>query len=171
MHKVSHFIEETLFALLDEKELEDISVSEVIDKSGVCRASFYRNFMSLEHVLKEYSIKLMDEIGDEMPISANNHYEHSVHNYEILLKNKKKLSILQKRNLLSILDEGYYSLCKKQIERLDAWIDEYQISFFAGSSAYISKAWIKNGFRETPEELAKIISKIYGKIGETLERK
>lgn len=166
MHKVNQYIKEALFALLEKKDLEDISISELIAKAGVCRASFYRNFMSLEHVVRDYVVELMDKIGDDMPITATNLYEHSIHSYAILQKEKKRLSIMQKRNLLFMLDEGYYLLCRKQIKRLNAYRDEYQIAFFAGSSAFIIRTWIKNNFRETPEELSKIMSGLLVKIAQ-----
>ena len=46
------FIFNSLSALLDEKSYEDIKVTEVIEKAQISRGTFYRNFDSLDDVLR-----------------------------------------------------------------------------------------------------------------------
>ena len=58
---VTEHITNSLLALLEEKPLENISISELCNNAGIGRASFYRNFNSKEDILKAYINKLFDE--------------------------------------------------------------------------------------------------------------
>ena len=53
----------TLLTLMKEKPLSDISVSELTDKAGIGRVSFYRNYQTKEDILKEESDRLIKEWG------------------------------------------------------------------------------------------------------------
>lgn len=53
--KESLFVEsvvEGLWELLEDKSVEKISVSELVERAGIGRVSFYRNFSNKEEVLK-----------------------------------------------------------------------------------------------------------------------
>ena len=53
--KESLFVEsvvEGLWGLLEDKSFEKISVSELVERAGIGRVSFYRNFSNKEEVLK-----------------------------------------------------------------------------------------------------------------------
>ena len=52
-----------LLALLKEKPLSDISVSELTNKAKIGRVSFYRNYQNKEDILKEESDRLIKEWG------------------------------------------------------------------------------------------------------------
>lgn len=47
-------IETALLFLLEKKELKQISVSELVQKAGVSRNAFYRNYKSKEEILEAY---------------------------------------------------------------------------------------------------------------------
>lgn len=54
-----------LLELLKDKPINDISISELVDKACVGRASFYRNYECKEDILKRYLNEKMHEWGDE----------------------------------------------------------------------------------------------------------
>lgn len=49
--RVKTAITTTLFSLMEKKELNDITITELIKKANVARASFYRNYTSKKDVL------------------------------------------------------------------------------------------------------------------------
>ena len=51
---VSEYITEALLELLTEKNLNEISISELTDKANVSRVSFYRNFNSKNEIIEKY---------------------------------------------------------------------------------------------------------------------
>lgn len=160
MRKVQSNIRSGLFELLKEKELSEISIVELIEKSNVCRASFYRNYYSVLDVVDEYLMELFENIENHTPITDSSIIEHSAFVYDCFLKEKEYLMILHKRELLYLLDKYFLALCQKQAKLLDAYINEYQTAYFAGATSFIIKTWIKNNFRETSEEILKITSQI-----------
>ena len=49
-------IQEALVYLLSKKNINDISVTEIVNKAGVSRTAYYRNYQSKEDILKEILI-------------------------------------------------------------------------------------------------------------------
>lgn len=60
---VKQQITSSLLALLDEKPIEGISVSELTQRAQVGRVSFYRNFNSKADVLEQESRRLLQQWG------------------------------------------------------------------------------------------------------------
>lgn len=59
-NKVKNKIINSFFALLKEKPFLDISITEMADRAGVSRISFYRNFGSFDELMKEAYEKISD---------------------------------------------------------------------------------------------------------------
>ena len=47
--------------------------------------------------------------------------------------------------------------CAFQIQRLNAWTNRYQAEFYAGATNQVIRAWIRNNFSESPEEITGIM--------------
>lgn len=154
--KVDKYITNALFELLAIKPLAEISATELIAKAGVCRSSYYRNFYLLEDVIKQYGKNLFSRISQLPPIALDEPRSHMRQVYEQYLQERERLTILDRQNLLYILDDGLYGFCINQIQSLGRFQGSYQVAFYAGASASVIRAWIHNGFQETPEELAEI---------------
>ena len=56
-------ITDTLIEMLKEKSIQEISVSDLTDRAGVGRVSFYRNFSDKEDVLRQESARLLQQWG------------------------------------------------------------------------------------------------------------
>ena len=51
---MKEYMAESLLWLLQRKAFADISISEITDKAGVNRATYYRNFTSKEEIVRFY---------------------------------------------------------------------------------------------------------------------
>ena len=60
---VRECITKALLQLMDKKPISDITITELVERAGVARVSFYRNFTSKENVIEEYLILLIREWG------------------------------------------------------------------------------------------------------------
>lgn len=91
---ISHIMK-SLLALLENKMIEDISISELCDNAGIGRASFYRNYNSKEDILRAYINKLFDswksgwEKNSSLPLSIGigmifEHFEQHKAFYRLL---------------------------------------------------------------------------------------
>ena len=56
-------ITDTLIGMLKEKSIQEISVSDLTDRAGVGRVSFYRNYADKEDVLRQESARLLQQWG------------------------------------------------------------------------------------------------------------
>lgn len=155
-------ITDALFELLKTKELAKITVTELIQKAGVCRSSFYRNFYLTEDVIRQYGSAMYDEINKTIPITQGGIYEHMLSVNHYIWTQREKLALLEKRGLYYLLDDPILKQCIFQIQRLDVWTSQYQAEFFAGATTQVIRAWIRNNFAESPEEITRIIYTLLG---------
>lgn len=157
MNTVVNDIIGALFELLKKKALADITVTELIKTAGVCRASFYRNFYLMEDVIRKYADMVYDEIDRMIPLERNGIREHVLAVNTHLYAHRERLALIEKRGLYHLLEEPMMRQCKKQLQRLDIQTHRYQPEFYSGAVNQLVRAWIRNGFVESPEEITKII--------------
>lgn len=151
---VKNKITSALLDLLRNKELKNISISEITSIAQVGRASFYRNYENKEDVLKKYLNKLIvnwqeeydknkgqNESIDEMFGSLFAHLkEHS--NFYLLLS---------KRNLFYLLKDVLKGICGPRTELSN--INAYATAFICyGIYGWIEE-WFARGMQESAEEM------------------
>ena len=150
--KVAEYITEALFELLKTKNMVDITTTEIIKKAGVCRSSFYRNFYLPEDVIRKFGESLFEAIDREIPMEGMRERIYSVNVY--FYSQRERLILIEKRGLFYLLEEPIMEHCMRQIRRMGFWSHRYQAEFYAGATAHLLRAWIHNGFEESPREIA-----------------
>ena len=109
---VKGHITESLLTLLEDKAIEDISISELCENACIGRASFYRNYNSKEEIIKAYIYKLFNgwksdwEKNNSIPLSLAigmifGHFEQHREFYHLL--NERHM---QKRLLPTLCMDG-----------------------------------------------------------------
>lgn len=144
--------------LLTVKDFDKISIIEIIERAGVSRNSFYRNFGSKEAILIRHIESITDEFIESASIPI---FEVSWETYisailNHMYKNRKLVDILVKNSKLylisSIFDEAIY-------KKSSGKINEHHIWFLAGGLFNLYHHWVKDGYKETPEDIAETFSK------------
>ena len=74
--RVKQSITKTLFALMKEKSLADIHITELVNGAGVARASFYRNYCSKEDVLVTLIRDVLHEFSAEIVLEQGSFYTY-----------------------------------------------------------------------------------------------
>ncbi len=69
---VKEEITTALMALLKQKPYREIKVTDVVEKAGVCRASFYRNYLTMYKVIDEAVSHLFSGIFQGNTMSQKN---------------------------------------------------------------------------------------------------
>ena len=59
-------LEISLLQLLEKKELTKITISELVERAGVSRAAFYRNYDSKEEILQEIFQRTVQKITNKL---------------------------------------------------------------------------------------------------------
>ena len=151
-HVVKDYYTGAMMELLKKKPFSEITVSDLVKKSGASRASFYRNYQSKEQIVDEYLEQIFGTIIDQYPISAENIREQVLNIFTEIYKWKSELEILRKAGLLDQIDHLILRDTIGEIKNNQVF---HKYFFFFFASALI-KAWIEFGFTETPEEITAV---------------
>ena len=153
---VKQYLCDALFRLMEKKGFHSITVNELVKVAGVCRASFYRNFLSIENIVDEFYKNCFTEIFQQNCMYENN-IQTAVRNIFSAIKLKRKeLSLLHRQGLLDGMEKYVFNGTIKQINEFDVLNNRYQPHFFAGASYALIKAWIEFDFEESEDEITDI---------------
>ena len=158
-------IAQALIILLQEKELSNISITELTRIAGVSRMAFYRNFSSKEDVLYSYFdiiLQRYDETEKDFPHGTYYDMEHLIHYFSYVLKYKDFLYAITMHSYGYIFSESMTNyIIKKWLTDKDDRGQLYKLYAFAGSLYNLYVGWVNNNFQESPEEMAQIFSSFY----------
>ena len=142
----------SMLALLEEKPIGEISISELCDKAGVGRTSFYRNYEDKTDIVKAFITRLfqdwMDKCKKTSDLSVREMVQIVFSHFET---NRDFYGLLNKRGLIYLLKDIILDLCG---------FDPGQEMPKAYASAYVAffvygwiEVWFRRGMRDTAEEL------------------
>lgn len=165
-------ITETFLALLDTVGYQKISVSAVVKQSRINRSTFYEHFLDKEDLMAQVQTRLITKIVEGLPeVTVLKLDDHELIDSRINLliqriydhKEAIKLFLSDKSDGLftarfSVFSEQF--LIDGNIVQAIDLPDVYVFSIFQGMILNLIKIWIERDFIETPEEFAKIISRI-----------
>ena len=144
----------TIFDLIKTKEFHDISISELVNKAGVGRASFYRKYTSKEDVLSQYIVEKLEQWKKDFDANPSDDFVVSLFTY--FYENKELYLLLYKANLSNLLYEGIR--IASGINSPPNNISTYRVATFAGTLFGLIDEWIRKGMLETPEEFYYLIN-------------
>lgn len=155
-------IEQVLIELLQTKELNQISVSDICKRANLNRSTFYANYVDIYGLADTMREKLEAQVADLYKNEIMQGFNS--HNYLLLFRHIKENQIFYRTYFKLGYDETYqiltydYKLAKKHFA--DRFID-YHMEFFKSGLTKMIKLWLQNGCRETPEEMFEILKSEY----------
>lgn len=151
--------------LLSRKRFEQITVSEIIDRADVGRATFYAHFETKDFLLKELCEDLFCHIfdgegSDHRHLFACDPPEsHFLHLYRHLMQNDNRiLELLSCELFAEYFTERLKALIRSQYplfsDRKPAVVsEEFWVDHLAGVFLQVLRFWMKHGGDDTPERL------------------
>ena len=156
-------IEKTFLQLIQKKEIETISISDICKITGLNRSTFYANYIDIYDLVEKVMLRMADEFADILYSKNSKQNKQGyinmfkeIKNNQIFFKTYFKLESISKSPATmfnSEMAEKYYD---------NKYID-YHIEFFRAGLNAIIKKWLDNNCKESPEEMAEIISSEYQK--------
>lgn len=158
-------IAKALVELMKEKDLKDISITEITKKAGVSRMSYYRNYYYKEDILNSYMDEILETYNQyrDALISRNGYelYDIVLHVFESFKEHKDFVLALDKSNLSSVIQNKMNTYIK-DIYGGDDIKKQYHAVMYSGALYNTCKTWLTNGTVEDEKVLAKIfIEKMY----------
>lgn len=164
-------IKETFISLLEEKELNKITVSELCSIADINRATFYRYYLDIYDLYDKIQDEFVSELKQIIVTNRDNRMSTSFLVKSILetLLRDKKLSkiIFNKKNNLLFMDD-IIELSYKYGREI--WLEknphlkeqdiEYASVFFFNASLGVINYWIQNDFDGDPEEIGQMIEQL-----------
>ena len=150
---VDEYITKALFTLMKNKKYDDISITEITNKAGVGRVSFYRNFNSKENIIKKW---IKDTTDNFLKSSDINFKKDSTKAFFIKLFNhlekyKEEALLINKANLIHLLKAEFEN---RLLATHEKEYNNYKSYFIAGGVFNVYYFWLTNECKESPEELA-----------------
>ncbi len=177
-------IDRALLELLEKKEFEYISVTEICRKAGVHRSTFYLHYSTVADLVNECTRYIMDDFFESMPDYMNN-FPDKIKNctlkelflvtpeyltpYLTYIKEHKKLFRLSMEQASTLqMENVFHYFCDKilvpVLERFKVPRENmnYMIAYYVNGLTAIIMTWIKNDCKDSYEHIIKIICACVG---------
>ncbi len=154
-------IEKAFIELLQTREINEITVSDIIKNTGLNRSTFYANYMDIFDLADKTREKLENDFSN---LFADYDYFHERTGALKLFTHIKENQIFYKTYFKLCYDDrqlvSVYDTKRAEKERIDSNI-KYHIEFFRNGLNAIIKLWLASGCRESPEEMAEVLRQEY----------
>lgn len=164
---IRHRIAYAYLELLKKKDRDEISITKIAKAAGVSRMAFYRKFETKWDVVDFYLGGIMhwevaydERTGGDLNIWD---VEYGVRFFRAMREHRE--------NILTLVDRGYATLLLRVINLTNenaggdmpsSSIERYNLYFLAGAGFNAMLIWLRDGCRESPEEMAQALAKYMG---------
>ena len=154
-----HYIVQALFKLMNERVYDKISVTDIAEKAGVGRATFYRYFKRKEDIIEFFFNHNTKEFMLEQryyPRCRADYIKIARDVFVKFQKNKECFKLIRRARLEYLYLDF---LNKKMIETFkDEYPDKslYEPYLFAGMIFNVSMAWLDNGCEGSADKIAEM---------------
>lgn len=150
-------IEKAFINMLQNKEINQISVTDICKETGLNRSTFYANFIDIYDLADTLREKLEKDFDMQFKNISNRDAQtmfRHIYENQIFYKTYFKLGY----------DEKHQSYIYDTIRAKNDFMGKhikYHIEFFRNGLNSIIKMWLNDGCKETPEEMAEILKSEY----------
>ncbi|MCB9640413.1 MAG: helix-turn-helix transcriptional regulator [Myxococcales bacterium] len=164
---------DALFALVEERGYEPLTIQEIAERAGVHRATFYAHFQTKEELLLAGLEMLFEELAEEIVTSEKGlsfmrSTDAALLTYRHILRKGKLYQSLLSEHELPHVSSFFLSVTSRfTLQKLDAdfggnvpqageWV-----GWCVGGVLYgLVRRWLQGGMVETPEEMAELTTRL-----------
>lgn len=148
---------DALLRLLKKKPLEQITITEITNTANVGRVTFYRNFTSKEELL-DYRLTSLILIwwSDTGQYLKNDAWNMAAGIFRFIADIRDIIQILTDAGLFYMVSDSFYKVIGPKNK--EDQTELYRGAYHSFGLCAIASVWVSTGMRETPEELADIVT-------------
>lgn len=147
--------------LLATKKIKDLTISELVEKAEVGRATFYRNFDSIKDVLAKHEEQLSKKFSEDCKKEGVNNLLDLIYKLtKHYAANKEFYMIIYKQNELGIIGRTIRELVEKEIVPKNS-AQKFGLDFFVYGLCGWLIAWLKDDMNPEPEKLRELMKEYY----------
>lgn len=155
-------IEKAFMELLQTRELNEITVSDICKLCGLNRSTFYANFTDVYDLADKMRVHLEEEVN--RLYESETAQKFNSNDYLRLFRHIRDNQLFYRTYFRLGYDNQfklkYYDIHQAQ-RHFDNQYIEYHVEFFRSGFNAIVRMWLAGGCRETPEEMEAIIRSEY----------
>lgn len=156
--RVRRNIMSALMELMEKKPFSLITITELILRAKVARASYYRNFSSKEDILKQKIREMIEYFTSTADYDLQDYqsYANILHALECMQHFQPELHLL--------LEHGFYRLCLDALNQYletvagdmpQSSVTRYELYFFTGALFNVAVNWLSNPSPEPVDQVAR----------------
>ena len=154
------YIKTAMLELLSKQSYDKISITELVERAGVSRTAFYRNYTSRDELIDD----LVKDILNSTSLDAKEIIEYNINDlenfYRDLRSKKKEIEILTKASLENIHILNRKKEIAVEILKRNS-LKGYKDAATEGALNSIISKWILDGMVLSDKEIASITYKIF----------
>lgn len=159
-------IEKIFIELIQTREINEISVSDICKLAGLNRSTFYANYVDVYDLADKIRLRMINEFFNLYAVEVTSK-EHS-YDFLKLFRHIRDNQIFYNTYFklgFDILADGIPIEDKEIIRWYGKSINpEYHIEFFKAGLNAVIKKWLKGGCKESPEEINDVLISEYKKM-------
>lgn len=154
-------IRDALYLLMKKKDFDEIKITDIINKSGVSRSAFYRNYKTKEDIIQELVSEFMVLFDAKSSMSLTSNWQLG---FDYFLEHKEKLDLILRSGLEHLL-------LNETNKNLDYSKGEDFVQAMNNGLIYnVIIYWAKCGMREDGKAAALRIARGYAQIYQDLQQ-
>lgn len=145
---------QAILQLMTQKPLAQINVSELCERAGVSRVSFYRNYSSKQDILVQYLSQCTETWFAEFSKKPEDEFirTFSAELLEQYRKNADLIRLLYDNGVGYLLKEHIFACCK--LNEITEPEEAYPRAVLAGAVYGLVDEWIRLGMEALPERFS-----------------
>ena len=155
-------IETAFVKLIQDHELNKITVTDVCKSAQVNRTTFYANYLDIYDLADAVQKRLEKEVFDIY--REEREQKNNSNDFLKLFRHIRENQIFY-RTYFKLGMDGRFQITEYDIHQAAAYYDnrhiEYHMEFFRSGLNAVIKKWLQNDCRESPEEILSIIEAEY----------
>ena len=149
-------ITEALLILMKQKPFAQINITEIVQKAGVGRVTFYRNYSSKEDVLVSTLNEAAAQWWTTFRAERRSDYVKALFAHCLTVQNI--VLLLYEQGLMHLLFQNVNDLLGPAAG--DSELLAYQKSCLAGCVFGVLNEWVRNGMTDSPEKMSMLLRNI-----------
>ena len=145
---------------MKKQDYNAITIQDIVEKAGLSRMAYYRNFHSKDEILKYYLDQITDFfILDQQPQYDPKHFrDYALILFSHLSRQKELGGLLLKAGLIHFVRDEFNRIFdnKSSNER-----EHCHNCFLAGGLYNVYVRWLETGCKASPEEIADMLADFF----------
>ena len=160
-------LQDSYFSLLKEKNIETISVSEIVKLAGLSRMSFYRYYQAKDDIVRQYIDDSFQEFIEELKRNPiKNPQVPATLLFGYFRTHKIRIKILIEKGLFHLFFESFSHFLQESNLVIDSEPNisasnlQYYYQYTSGGILNLIEGWMSGDMKESDEEMALVLRKI-----------